>query len=75
MTLLGLVELSHTPNRVAPGPCAQAALAENNVAVNTAVQTIRFLYRIDSVPSNYCVASRNLVSILNAVQRCNVARS
>src|SRR5688572_15582046 len=58
MTLLGLVELSHTPNRVAPGPWAQAALAENNVAVNTAVQTIRLLYRIDSVPSNYCVTFR-----------------
>src|SRR5688500_2047341 len=52
MTLLGLVELSHTPKRVAPGPWAQPALAENNVAVNTAVQTIRFLYRINSVPSN-----------------------
>ena len=62
MTLLGLVELSHTPNRVAPGPWAQAALAEHNVAANTAVQTIRFLYRIDSVPSNAAFNDNNLLT-------------
>src|SRR5688572_21567111 len=85
MTLLGLVELSQTPNRAVRGSVLSSALAwprpgaweklglaaTSTAAVKTAVQTSRFRYRIDHSPFERRVLGKTSVSILNATRRCN----